>query len=109
MINRHHLLGGLAAAGAAITAATGAASLVSSAQAAGPTMSLAPSVPAPVFGPRMNFEQADKIMAELGLDAIVVGGGTNLCHATGLDLTATKMGRPIAGVICLILQLTLVG
>ena len=93
MINRRHLLGGLAAAGAATTAATGAASLVSSAQAAGPTMPLAPSVPAPVFGPRMNFEQADKIMAELGLDAIVVGGGTNLYHATGLDLTATKMGH----------------
>ena len=41
----------------------------------------------------MNFEQADKIMAELGLDAIVVGSGTNLYHATGLDLTATKMGH----------------
>lgn len=84
-IDRRQVLGGLAA-----TSATG---LITPAQAAAPALSLAASVPPPVLGPRMNFEQADKIMAELGLDAIVVGSGTNLYHATGLDLTATKMGH----------------
>ncbi|MEQ8507585.1 MAG: M24 family metallopeptidase [Rhodospirillaceae bacterium] len=91
MIERRHVLGGLVA-GVAGTAGV-ASSLIPSAQAKGPAMSLSASVPPPVFGPRMNFEQADKIMAELGLDAIVVGAGTNLYHATGLDLTATKMGH----------------
>lgn len=84
-IDRRQLLGGLAA--------TGAAGLVSQANAAAPALSLSASVPPPVLGPRMNFAQADKIMAELILDAIVVGAGTNLYHATGLDLTATKMGH----------------
>ncbi len=86
-MNRRHLLGGLAA--------TGAAGYVSSARAAAAPsrLRMGVSVPPPVLGPRMNFEQADKVMAELGLDAIVVGGGKNVYHATGLDLTATKMGH----------------
>ena len=88
-IDRRHLLGGLAATGAAL----GTSSLVSPVSAAAPALTLSASVPPPVLGPRMNFEQADKIMAELGLDAIVVGAGTNLYQATGLDLTATKMGH----------------
>lgn len=86
MISRRTVLGTLAAGGAGALVAPAAG-------LAAPTMSLTPSVPPPVLGPRMNFEQADKIMAELGLDAIVVGAGTNLYHATGLDLTATKMGH----------------
>lgn len=84
-VDRRQMLGGLAAAGAV--------GLAGPAQAAAPAMTLTPSLPDPVLGPRMNFEQADKVMAELGLDAIVVGAGTNLYHATGLDLTATKMGH----------------
>ena len=86
-MNRRHLLGGLAA--------TGAAGFVPPVRAAAPAppLPLSVSVPPPVLGPRMNFEQADKIMDELGLDAIVVGAGTNVYHATGLDLTATKMGH----------------
>ncbi len=86
-MNRRHLLGGLAA--------TGAAGFVPPVRAAAPApaLPLDVSVPPPVLGPRMNFEHADKIMTELGLDAIVVGAGTNVYHATGLDLTATKMGH----------------
>ena len=86
-MNRRHVLGGLAA--------TGAAGLVSPAStAAEPTrLRMGVSVPPPILGPRMNFEQADKVMAELGLDAIVLGGGKNVYHATGLDLTTTKMGH----------------
>ena len=86
MINRRTVIGALAVGGAGTV-------LVPAAGASAPAMTLTPSVPQPVLGPRMNFEQADKIMAELGLDAIVVGAGTNLYHATGLDLTATKMGH----------------
>ncbi|MFL2770136.1 MAG: M24 family metallopeptidase [Rhodospirillaceae bacterium] len=84
-IGRRQIVGGLAAAGY-----MGFANPI---QAAVPALSLAASVPAPILGPRMNFEQSDKIMAELGIDAIVVGSGTNLYHATGIDLTATKMGH----------------
>ena len=85
MINRRTVLGTLTVGGAG-------ALLAPSLSPAFPAMTMTPSLPPPVFGPRMNFEQVDKIMAELQLDAIVVGAGTNLYHATGLDLTATKMG-----------------
>ncbi|MDE0489469.1 MAG: hypothetical protein OXI07_09810, partial [Gammaproteobacteria bacterium] len=86
-LNRRHVLGGLAA--------TGAAGFVSSAStAAEPArLRMGVSVPPPILGPRMNFEQADKVMAELELDAIVLGGAKNLYHATGLDLTSPKMGH----------------
>ena len=86
-LNRRNLLGGIAA--------TGAAGLVSPASAAAESarLRMGVSVPPPILGPRMNFEQADKVMAELGLDAIVLGGGKNVYHATGLDLTATRMGH----------------
>ena len=86
-MNRRHLLGGLAAAGASGFAAPARA------DASPSRLRMGVSVPPPVLGPRMNFEQADKIMTELGLDAIVLGAGKNVYHATGLDLTATKMGH----------------
>ena len=85
MLNRRTALGTLAgvSAGGLVTPSAGNAA----------TLNLTPSLPPPVFGPRMNFVQAEKVMTELGLDAVVVGQGTNLYHATGLDLTATKMGH----------------
>jgi len=85
-MNRRHVLGGLAAAGAGGFVSEGRAAAASRLRAA-------VSVPPPVLGPRMNFEQADKVMAELELDAIVAGSGKNVYHATGLDLTATRMGH----------------
>ena len=88
-MNRRHVLGGLAATGAAgLVSPAGAAAAAESAR-----LRMGVSVPPPILGPRMNFEQADKVMAELGLDAIVLAGGKNVYHATGLDLTATKMGH----------------
>lgn len=86
-MNRRNVLGGIAA--------TGAAGLVSpaSADAESARLRMGVSVPPPILGPRMNFEQADKVMAELGLDAIVLGSSKNVYHATGLDLTTTKMGH----------------
>ena len=86
-LNRRNLLGGIAA--------TGAAGLVSPVGAAAESarLRMGVSVPPPILGPRMNFEQADRVMSELGLDAIVLGRGKNVYHATGLDLTTTKMGH----------------
>ena len=54
MINRRNVLGTLAVGGAS-------ALLAPSASLAVPAMTMTPSVPPPVLGPRMNFEQADKI------------------------------------------------
>ena len=47
----------------------------------------------PVTGPRMNFAQADKVMAELGLDALVLGDGVNFQQATGNRPVITRMGH----------------
>jgi len=82
MIGRRSALGGL---GIGVTATALAANAA--------TLSTAPKLPKPILGPRMNFVQADKVMAQLGLDALVVGGGVNLYQATGLDLTSPRMGH----------------
>ncbi len=47
---------------------------------------------APVLGPRMNFHQADKVMAELGLDAMVLGQGMNVGQASGIRPVTSRMG-----------------
>lgn len=87
MIGRRSALEGitLGVAGSAIAA--------TAAHAATSPVASVPNLPKPIVGPRMNFAQADKIMTQLGLDAIVVGGGVNLYHATGLDLTSPRMGH----------------
>ncbi|MBP02296.1 MAG: hypothetical protein CMM25_05765 [Rhodospirillaceae bacterium] len=51
------------------------------------------NMPAPIYGPRINLTQADKVMTQLGVDALVLGNGTNVYYSTGLDLTSTKMGH----------------
>lgn len=95
MIDRRAALGGLTTAIAAPAIAA----------PAGPVQPTAPTtayhVPPPLFGPRINFAQADKVMSELGLDAIVLGSGVNFYQATGLDLTVTRMGHapPVFAVI----------
>lgn len=74
-------------------AATGLASSLPGTSIAGaraPTNNLHP----PVTGPRMNFAQADKIMTQLGLDALVLGDGVNFQQATGSRPVTTRMGRP---------------
>jgi Xaa-Pro aminopeptidase len=42
----------------------------------------------------MNFDQADRVLAELELDALVLGSGVNFRHATGFRPVLTRMGRP---------------
>jgi Xaa-Pro aminopeptidase len=73
-----------------VTATLGVAGLV---RPAGAAPVEAVDLPSPLHGPRMNFAQADKVMTELGLDALVVGSGVNVYHATGFDLTSTRMGH----------------
>lgn len=91
MIGRRSALGGL---GMGVVGGMTAATLAAGTSAANAaTISTWPMLPKPILGPRINFPQADKIMTQLGLDAIVVGGGVNLYHATGLDLTAPRMGH----------------
>lgn len=71
----------------------GGAALAAASPAQSKAVSKTPMLPKPILGPRMNFAQADKIMTQLGLDALVLGGGVNLYHATGLDLTSPRMGH----------------
>jgi Xaa-Pro aminopeptidase len=42
----------------------------------------------------MNFAQADKIMTQLQLDALVLGDGLNFQHAIGVRPVISRMGRP---------------
>ena len=92
MLNRRSLLGSVASLGAGLGLAAPTEKI---------RTATTPNLPPPIFGPRINFEQAEKVMTQLELDAIVVGQGTNLYHATGLDLTATKMGHapPVLAII----------
>ncbi|MCB2108157.1 MAG: aminopeptidase P family protein [Rhodobacteraceae bacterium] len=95
MIDRRTMISG-AGLGAAVTVVAGAQSqsIAPAFAASGKvTPVTAVDVPEAFMGPRMNFEQAEKVMTKLGLDALVVGSGTNFYHATGIDLTATRMGH----------------
>lgn len=87
MIGRREALTGI---GMGIGAGLSAGS-AQAATAAG--ISTTPTLPKPIIGPRMNFAQAEKIMTQLGLDALVLGGGVNLYHATGLDLSGPRQGH----------------
>ena len=73
-------------------AASGLASSLPLARAAGADSGVDPHPP--VIGPRMNFAQADKVMAQLGLDALVLGDGKNFQQATGTIPVVSRMGHP---------------
>ncbi|MDX1517105.1 MAG: M24 family metallopeptidase [Woeseiaceae bacterium] len=77
----------LVAAGTVTTTATSAATTAD-------TRTCALDLPAPLHGPRMNFAQAAKVMSELELDALVLGVGCNVQHATGLRPVISRMGFP---------------
>lgn len=88
MIDRRLALTGLAAA-------TGAVALSHAAQAsdgneAGSSLL---NIDAPMIGPRMNRAQAIKIMDQLGLDALILGSGINVYHATGYWPLTDRMGH----------------
>jgi Xaa-Pro aminopeptidase len=81
MINRRSVVGGIV--GGALAGASSHSKGFSSVV----------ELPEPIYGPRINLGQADKIMTQLGIDALVLANGTNVYYATGLDLTSTKMGH----------------
>ncbi|MFK7957352.1 MAG: M24 family metallopeptidase [Lysobacterales bacterium] len=82
-MNRRDALGTITAAGLASALPAHSASAAS-----GKQTPLHPPVP----GPRMNFEQADKVMTELGLDALILGDGANFQQATGSRHVVSRMG-----------------
>jgi len=83
MIDRRRVLSSMAATGVVASLPGGRAQATASG-----------SPPMPPAGPRMNFARADRVMAELGLDALVLGDGVNFRHATGFRPVLTRMGRP---------------
>lgn len=84
MIDRRSVLSSMVATGVT-------ASLHSGMSSAATPAGLPPASPP---GPRMNFDQADRVLAELELDALVLGDGVNFRHATGIRPVITRMGRP---------------
>lgn len=84
-MNRRDTLRAFAATGLVASLPTGVATAAS-----------ASLLPRPVMGPRMNFEEADRVMAMLGLDALVLGTGINFQQATGHRPVISRMGRPPA-------------
>lgn len=78
----------LHAAPALLMGGTGLAHASSEPSASGPL-----SLGAPVVGPRMNLDQARKIMDQLELDALVLGAGINVYHAIGYWPLTSRMGH----------------
>jgi Xaa-Pro aminopeptidase len=90
MIDRRSALTGLALSGA-VVAVSGTSEAAQSASRGSAQAGM--EFPTPLIGPRMNMAQAHKIMDRLGLDALVVGQGVNLYHATGYWPITTRMGH----------------
>lgn len=90
MIDRRFAIKGLAASAGAAALAVNAHADNSAPTAATTSGSLA----MPRLEPRMNMAQAYKIMDQLGLDALVVGQGINVYHASGYWPITARMGLP---------------
>ncbi|MFK7830206.1 MAG: M24 family metallopeptidase [Congregibacter sp.] len=93
-MNRRDALRTFAATGLAASLPTGIAASASAAAGVPPV-----TLHTPVLGPRMNFEEADRVMAMLGLDALVLGTGTNFQHATGHRSVVSRMGHPPSSLV----------
>ncbi len=79
-MNRRELLGSTIAVGAA-------------ASVAGCATSTASAPGAPVSrGPRIHLNQADKVLATLDIDALVLGNGINFEYVTGQRSVVSRMG-----------------
>lgn len=89
MIDRRFAITGLAATASASVLANTA---VAEAEATS-AKSLPLSRAMPRLRPRMNMAQAYKIMDQLDLDALIVGDGVNLYHATGYWPLTDRMGH----------------
>lgn len=85
MMNRREALGLMAASGALCDVVAAAAL---------PGHISEPALPTVVKGPRINRVQAEKILTELELDALVLGTGRNFRYASGMRPVSTRMGFP---------------
>ena len=56
----------------------------------------------PIDGARMNFVEAQRVMSELKVDALVLGEGINFRYASGFQPVITKMGWPPLSVAVLV-------
>jgi Xaa-Pro aminopeptidase len=95
MVNRRSFLTGLGALG--IGSAGAAASLGAHSQSMGSgstSRKIEADLATPIIGPRMNLNKARSVMDELKLDALVLGQGVNVYHATGENPITTRMGHP---------------
>jgi len=54
-----------------------------------------------IQGPRFNFEQAIRVMDELGVDGLVLGDGRNVYHLTGHWPLTSRMGFPLSTIAVL--------
>lgn len=89
MIDRRFALTGLVATGA--TAAIPSQATSATEQQGSSVLPM--GLPAPIVGPRMNRSRVIEIMDRLGLDALVLGQGINLYHASGIWPISTRMGH----------------
>ena len=53
-------------------------------------------------GTRFNLQEAERVMQELKIDALVLGNGRNFQQATGCLPVVTKMGRPASDLAILV-------
>ena len=88
MVTRRTILTGAAAVAA--TAGSSPAALAQDSSGGAPPDELQ----AAEFKPLMNFAKAFDVMERLGLDALVLGEGINVYHATGHWPITTRMGYP---------------
>lgn len=87
---REMLMGAAAVAAASVTTGSRAAERGGAAQAEVP---LSQPSPAMAAAPLMNMSRAFQVMAEEGIDALVLGQGTNFYHASGQQPVTTRMGH----------------
>jgi Xaa-Pro aminopeptidase len=88
MMDRRSALTGIVATAGATALATAS---LGAEQKASATASLAPDMP--ILGPRMNMVRAYEIMERLNIDALVLGEGLNLYHASGYWPLTSRMGH----------------
>lgn len=89
MIDRRFAIKGLAAT----ASATALAANTLAGERIASTASAPVSLAMPRLEPRMNMAQAYKVMDQLGLDALIVGEGLNLYHASGYWPITARMGH----------------
>lgn len=98
-INRRVALQVIATAGAAASSTSFAETKMNK-----PEQFKSKSVDIKPTGTRFNLQEAERVMQELKIDALVLGNGRNFQQATGCLPLTTKMGRPASDLAILVLK-----